>query len=71
MNPVDNKIWGVIHQRVYETQVNNVNELKQRLADVWSGLQQSVGDAAVSEWRKHLGLQVCVRTNGGHFKHLL
>jgi len=48
---VDYKIWGVIglQQRVYETQVNNVDEFKQRLVDVWSSLQQSIVSAAINE----------------------
>ena len=54
LNPVDYKIWGVIQQFVYEMQIHNVEKLKQRLADVWIGLQISVVDAAVSERRKHL-----------------
>ena len=37
LNPVDYKIWGVVQQRVYEGRINNVDELKQRLIDVWSG----------------------------------
>jgi len=59
LNHVNYKIWGVMQQRVYEMQIHNVDELKQRLVDVWSGLQQSVVDAAVSEWRKRL--QTCFR----------
>ena len=47
--PVDYKIWGIMQQPVYELQIHNVDELKRRLVDVWSGLQQSVVDAAVSE----------------------
>ena len=39
------------------------------MVDVWSGLQQSVVDAAVIEWRKRL--QACVHAKGGHFEHLL
>ena len=54
LNPVDYKIWMIIQQRVYDMQIHNVDELKRRLVDVWSGLQQSVVDAAVSEWRKRL-----------------
>ena len=71
LNPVDYKIWGIMQQRVYEMQIHNVDELKRRLVDVWSGLQQSVVelDAAVSEWRKCL--QACVRAKGRHFEHLL
>jgi len=47
LNTIDYKIWGVMQQRVYETQIHNVDGLKQWLVDVWSGLQQSVVDAAV------------------------
>ena len=68
LNPVDYKIWGTMQQRVYEMQIHNVDELKRRLVDIWSGLQQSV-DTAVSEWRKCL--QACVHAKGGHFEHLL
>jgi len=46
----------------YESRINNVDELKQRLIEVWSGLQQNIVDIAVSEWRKRL--RTCVRTLG-------
>ena len=68
LNPIDYKILGIMQQRVYEMQIHNVDELKRRLVDVWSGLQESV-DAAVSEWRKRL--QAYVHAKGGHFEHLL
>ena len=51
----------VVHSRVVNSRVFG--------APVWSSLQQSVVDAAVSEWRKRL--QACVRVKGGHFEHLL
>jgi inhibitor of nuclear factor kappa-B kinase subunit alpha len=69
LNPVDYKIWGVMQQRVYETRVHNVDELKQRLIEVWSGLQQNIVDSAINEWRKRL--RACVRAQGRHFEHLL
>ena len=69
LNPVDYKIWGIIQQRVYECRLNNVEELKQRLVDVCNGLQQSVIDSAVKEWRKRL--KACVGAQGRHFEHLL
>jgi len=53
LNPVHYKISeSCSAQREYEMQIHNVDELKQWLGDVWSGLQQSVVDAAVSEWEK-------------------
>ena len=69
LNPVDYKIWGIMQQRVYECHVNSVDELKQRLIDVWQGLQQSVIDSAINEWRRRL--RSCVKAQGGHFEHLL
>jgi len=50
LNSVDYKIWGVVQQRVYKCRVSNVDELKQRLVEVWD-LQQTVIDSAVSQWR--------------------
>jgi len=58
---VDYKIWGVMQLRVYEMQIHNVDERIQRLVDVWSGLQQSVVDTTVSEWRKRLYRHVFAR----------
>ena len=43
LNPVDYKIWGVMQQRVCESRVNNVDELKQRLHDLWHSVQCAAG----------------------------
>jgi len=69
LNPVDYKIWGVMQQRVYESRINSVDELKQRLHDVWHGVQQHIIDLDVSQWRQRL--TACVRAHGRHFEHLL
>jgi len=69
LNPVDYMVWGVMQRRVYQTRVNNVDELKERLIAVWSDFQQDIIDTAIDQWRKRL--QACVRANGGHFEHLL
>jgi len=69
LNPVYCKVWGVIQQRVYKCRMNSVDELKQRLIDVWNSLQQNVIDAAINDWRKQL--RACVHADGQHFKHLL
>ena len=58
-----------MQQRVYKCRLNDVDELKQRLIDVWNGLQQNVIDSAVNEWRKRL--KACVRAQGRHFEHTL
>jgi len=32
------ELWSVIQQRVYETRVHDIDELRQRLLHVWRGL---------------------------------
>ena len=67
INPMDYKIW--VQERVYQSRVHSIDELKQRLLHVWHGMDQSIIDSAVDEWR--LRLRACVRAKGGHYEHLL
>jgi len=69
LNPVDYAIWSVIQQRVYESRVHDIDELRQRLLHVWRDLEQSLIDDAVDQWPTRL--RACVRANGGHFEHIL
>jgi inhibitor of nuclear factor kappa-B kinase subunit alpha len=34
LNPVDYRIWGVIQERVYQTSIRDIDDLKQRLISV-------------------------------------
>ena len=58
-----------MQQRVYQTKVQNVNDLKRRLINVWADMQQSVTDDVIDQWRKRL--HACVRARGGQFEHTL
>jgi len=49
--------------------MNSVDEVKQRLIEVWNSLQKNVIDAAINDYRKQL--RGCVHTDGQHFEHLL
>lgn len=69
LNPVDYRIWGLIQERVYQTAVQDIDDLKQRLVTVWSQLKQSVIDKAIEQWRPRL--KACIRAKGEHFEHLL
>jgi len=62
---MDCAIWYVIQQRVYETRVYDIDELRQRLLHVWRGLEQLLIDDAVDQWRTRL--HACVCASGGHF----
>jgi len=63
------KIWGVIQQRVYQSRVHDVGELKQRLLDIWHDIEHSIIDSAIDEWR--VRLEACVQSRGGHFEQML
>jgi len=49
--------------------IDNIDELKQCLLDVWHDMDQSVTDKAFDEWRGRL--RACVWVKGGHFEQLL
>ena len=69
LNLVDYVTWSVIQQRVYETRVHDIDELRQRLLHVWCSLEQSLTDDAVDQCPTPL--HACVRVRGGHFEHTL
>ena len=69
LNPVEYKSWGCVQERVYQKPIRDVDQLKQRLVEVRSDVQQTVVNAAIGERRKRLG--ACVRAKGHHFEHLL
>ena len=57
LNPVDYKILGLMQEHdVYKSRIYDVNELKQRLIETRTEMQQRVIDDAIDEWQK----QSCV-----------
>jgi len=58
-----------MQHRIYQTKVNDLDDLKRRLTDVWAGIQQSLIDDAINQWRTCPC--ACVRARGGHFEHSL
>ena len=57
---MDYKIWGVVQERVYQSRVHSIDELKQGLLHVWHVMDQSIIDSAVDEWP--LRLRACKQT---------
>jgi len=47
----------------------NIDELKTHLVNEWAQLDQSIIDAAISQWRRRLS--ACVHARGAHFEHKL
>ena len=48
LGTTDYRIWGVVQQRVYQTEVQEVNNLMQSMTDVWGGMKWS----AIDQWLK-------------------
>lgn len=69
LNPVDYKVWGWMQDRVYQQPISDINQLKERLLQVWASMPQNIIDEAINDWRKRL--KACVREQGGHFEHQL
>jgi len=66
---VDYKIWGLLQNGVYQTRINDMEHLNQRLKEEWSRFDVSVIDHAISEWC--FRLPACVKAIGVHFEHHL
>jgi len=58
-----------MQRRVYETEIHTIDELKQRLIEVWCSLEQSTVEMAIEQWRGRL--LACVRAKGGYLEHSL
>jgi len=69
LNQVDYQIWGKLQERVYRSQIRDVDQLKSHLIEEWEHFHQVVIDEVVRQWRPRL--RVCVRAHGGHFEHRL
>jgi len=70
LNPVDYSVWRVLQERVYRSRITDTDALKTRLIDEWAQFDQSIVDAAISQWRQSRHrLGACVRAHGAHFEH--
>ena len=58
LNPVDYKIWSLLQERVYKTNIKDIDELRERIVEEWDKLDQRIIDNAVGQWRKRL--RACV-----------
>lgn len=56
LNPVDYEIWAVMQRRVYQRKIHTIDEPKQRLIEVWCGLEQSTVDRLLISGTKDLEL---------------
>jgi len=63
-----------VREKVYQTYIANIDELKHRLVQVWTELDHRHRpiDAAIAQWRRRLNAcDTCVKAQGGHFEQHL
>ena len=65
LKPVDYKIWSLVHERVYQQPVSNIDELRECITAVWEAVNQRVIDTAIRQWRERL--LACVKAKRGTF----
>ena len=56
-----------MQERVYQTRVHDIDELRQCLITVWCELEQRIVDDAIDQWQRRL--LACVDAEGEHFEH--
>jgi len=61
-----------MQEKVYQTHIANIDELKHRLVQVWVELDHRHIAAAIRQWRRRLNAcDSCVKAQGGYFDQLL
>ena len=58
-----------MQEKVYQSRIEDVDELRERIKAVWEELDQRIIDTAVRQWRTRL--HACVKAKGDHFEHKL
>jgi len=48
------QIWGKLQERVYRSQIHDVDQLKSRLIEEWEHFHQVFICEAIRHWRPHL-----------------
>jgi len=58
-----------MQEKVYQSRIEDVDELRERIKAAWEELDQRIIDTAVRQWRSRL--HACVKAKGDHFEHKL
>ena len=54
LNPVDDKVWSVMQEKVYKKRIKDVDELRSRILTAWDELDHRFIDTAVKQWCTHM-----------------
>lgn len=71
LNPLDFFVWGYLKSLVYQTPVENVAELRERIVNGCNVIRQIPGVFERVRVSLSNRLDRCIDMNGGHFEHML
>jgi len=69
LNLVEYKVCCIMQQRFYQTEMQNVDNLRQCKINGWAGMQQNVIDDVTDRW--HSRLRNCMRARWEQFEYSL
>jgi hypothetical protein len=64
-------LWGYLKAKVYQTRVENQEELLERIMVAAEQIQQNPEELAKVSASLRRRVEACIRENGGHFEHSL
>jgi len=67
--PVEYKVWGVMQQGLYGTNICDIYGLQKCFMQTWVNSEQNVIEATIDQWRD--SLRSYMHTGGGHCEHML
>ncbi len=67
LNPLDYGILDMMKDRVYATAPKTINQLEQRIRQVWEELPQKFISATIDRFRQRVA--AVIRNEGGHIEH--
>jgi len=64
-------MWPVtcLQEKVYQSRIEDVGELGERIKAAWEELDQRIIDTAVRQW--HTRVHSCLKAKYDHFEHKL
>lgn len=71
LNPCDFFIWGELKRQVYEVQINNIEQLWNRIQNAVNALRENDDVLRRVHFNFLRRIDLCINEGGGHIEHLL
>lgn len=71
LTPLDFTVWSYLKSRVYNTQIDTIEQLREKIDQEFTMLQNDEGILQGIQRSLKKRLRLCIRENGGHFEQFL